>query len=109
VASKPTTLSAQDMIKAMIAGQRDPQVLAGLARRTMKAKHDDLVEALDGMFDDHHGELAALLLDQIAGLDGKITQLGTRIGQAVTAIPAAWASTPTGPPAPRPAPARTPR
>ena len=31
----------------------------------MKAKHDALVQALDGMFDDHHGELAALLLDQI--------------------------------------------
>ncbi len=34
------------MIKAMIAGQRDPEILAGLARRTMKAKHDALVEAL---------------------------------------------------------------
>ena len=28
------------------------------------------------MFDDHHGELAPLLLDQIAGLDGKITPAG---------------------------------
>jgi transposase len=68
VASKLTTVSAQDMIKAMIAGQRDPQVLAGLARTRMRAKHDDLVQALDGMFDDHHGEVAALLLDQIAFL-----------------------------------------
>ena len=69
VASKLTTESAKDMIKAMIAGQRDPRTLAALARTRMKAKHDDLVEALDGMFDDHHGELAALLLDQIAFLD----------------------------------------
>jgi len=90
VASKLTTVSAQDMIKAMIAGQRDPKVLAALARTGMKAKHDDLVAALDGMFDDHHGELAALLLDQIAGLDAKVTQLDARIGQAVTAVPAAW-------------------
>jgi transposase len=90
VASKLTTVSAQDMIKAMIAGQRDPQVLAALARGRMKARHDDLAEALTGMFDDHHGELAALLLDQIAFLDGKIAELTTRIGQAVTAIPAAW-------------------
>jgi transposase len=90
VASKLTTISAQDMIKAMIAGQRNPQVLAALARTGMKAKHDELVEALDGMFDDHHGELAALLLDQIAVLDAKITQLGTRIEQTVTAIPATW-------------------
>jgi hypothetical protein len=62
VASKLTTQSAQDMVKAMIAGQRDPQVLAGLARTRMRARHDDLVEALDGMFDDHHGELARMLL-----------------------------------------------
>jgi transposase len=90
VASKLTTLSAQDMIKAMIAGQRDPEVLAGLARRTMKAKHDALVEALDGMFDDHHGELAALLLDQIAALDATIAQLGARAAELTAAMPAAW-------------------
>ena len=59
VASKLTTESAKDMIKAMIAGERDPRKLAALARTRMKAKHDDLVEALAGMFDDHHGELAA--------------------------------------------------
>jgi transposase len=78
VASKLTTLSAQDMIKAMIAGQRDPQVLAGLARGRMKARHDDLAEALDGMFDDHHGELAQMLLDQIAFLDGQVCELTAR-------------------------------
>jgi transposase len=54
------------MIKAMIGGQCDPRELAALARGWMRAKHDGLVEALPGMFDDHHGELAALLLDQIA-------------------------------------------
>jgi transposase len=96
VASKLTTLSAQDMIKAMIAGQRDPEVLAGLARRTMKAKHDALVEALDGMFDDHHGELAALLLDQIAALDAKIAQLGARAAELTAAMPAAWGIDPDG-------------
>jgi transposase len=90
VASKLTTLSAQDMIRAMIAGQRDPEVLAGLARRTMKNKHDALVEALDGMFDDHHGELAQLLLDQIAGLDAKIAQLGARAAELVAAMPGTW-------------------
>ena len=96
VASKLTTLSAQDMIKAMIAGQRDPEILAGLARRTMKAKHDALVEALDGMFDDHHGELAALLLDQIAALDAKVAQLGARAAELAAAIPEGWGIDPDG-------------
>jgi transposase len=90
VASTLTTLSAQDMIKALIAGERDPQVLAGLARARMKARHDDLVEALDGMFDDHHGELAQLLLDHIAFLGTQIAQLGARAAQLTAAMPAAW-------------------
>jgi transposase len=90
VASKLTTISAQDMIRAMIAGQRDPHQLAGLARGSMKAKHDDLVEALDGIFDDHHGELAGLLLDQITILDAKIAQLGARAAELAGAMPAAW-------------------
>jgi len=90
VASKLTTVSAQDMIKAMIAGQRDPQVLVGLARTRMRAKHDDLVAALDGMFDDHHGELAGMLLDQIAFLDGRIAQLSARAAELTAAMPEAW-------------------
>src|SRR5690242_7669110 len=90
VASKLTTESAKDMIKAMIAGERDPRVLAALARTRMKARHDELVEALDGMFDDHHGELARMLLDQIAFLDERATQLTARITAAVAAMPAAW-------------------
>jgi transposase len=90
VASKLTTESAKDMIKAMIAGERDPRTLAALARTRMKAKHDELVEALDGMFDDHHGELARMLLDQIAFLDERATQLTARITAAVAAMPAAW-------------------
>jgi transposase len=90
VASKLTTESAKDMVKAMIAGERDPRKLADLARTRMRARHDDLVEALDGMFDDHHGELARMLLDQIAFLDERVTRLTARITESVAAIPAAW-------------------
>ena len=53
------------MLEALIAGERDPEVLAGLARGRMRAKHAALVEALTGRFDDHHAELARMLLDQI--------------------------------------------
>jgi hypothetical protein len=60
VDSTLNTLSVRDMLTAMIAGQRDPQVLAGLARGRMKARHGVLVEALAGMFASHHAELALL-------------------------------------------------
>jgi transposase len=96
VASKLTTVSAQDMIQAMIAGERDPGKLADLARTRMRAKHDDLVQALDGMVDDHHGELAGLLLDQIAFLGTRIAQLSARAAELTAAMPEAWGVDPDG-------------
>jgi len=90
VASKLTTRSAQDMITAMIAGERDPQVLAALARTSMKDKHAALVQALDGMFDSHHGELAQLELDQVAFLDTRIAWAEDRITAVLAQVPAAW-------------------
>jgi transposase len=90
VASSLDTVSVRDMLEALIAGERDPQVLAGLARTRMRAKHDALVEALNGRFDDHHAELARMLLDQIDQLDAQIGHLTARIGKLIAAIPAAW-------------------
>jgi transposase len=89
VASKLDTLSVRDMVEALIAGERDPQVLAGLARGRMRVKHAALVEALTGRFDDHHGELARMLLDQIDALTAQIGKLTTRIEELIAAIPAA--------------------
>jgi len=89
VASKLDTLSARDMIEALIAGERDPIALAGLARGKMKAKHAALVQALTGKFDDHHAELARMLLDQIDALSAQIAKLTTRIEELIAAIPAA--------------------
>ena len=79
VASRLDTLSVRDMLEALIAGERDPRRLAGLARGAMKAKHSALVEALTGRFDDHHAELARMLLDQIDTLNAQIATLTTRI------------------------------
>ena len=62
VASTLDTLSTRDMIEALIAGERDPRRLAELARGKMKAKRSELIAALDGRFDEHHGELARMLL-----------------------------------------------
>jgi len=95
VASTIDTLSVRDMIEALIAGERNPRVLAGLARGRMRIKHDALVEALTGRFDDHHAELARMLLDQIDALSAQIDKLTGRIEELIAAIPAAQA--PTGP------------
>jgi hypothetical protein len=88
------------MIAALIAGERDSQVPAGLARTRMKANHDALVEALTGMFDEHHGQIAQLLLDQAACCDTAIARLDILIKEHLAGITAAWgidASGETGP------------
>ena len=74
----------------MIAGETDPQVLAGLARGRMKARHDQLAEALDGMFDSHHGEIARILLDQAAFCDTRIARLDILISEHLAGLSAAW-------------------
>ncbi|MEO3780989.1 transposase [Micromonospora sp. B11E3] len=53
VASTLNSVSTRDMVEALIAGQHDPQALAGLARGRMRRKHTALVEALTGRFDTH--------------------------------------------------------
>jgi transposase len=96
VASRIDTMSVRDMLEALIAGQRDPQVLADLARGKMRAKRAALVEALTGRFDDHHAELARILLAQIDSLTAQIDSLTARIGQLVTELPAAQGVNPDG-------------
>ena len=89
VASTLDTKSVRDMLEALIAGERDPKVLASLARGRMKAKRAALIEALTGRFDDHHAELTRMLLDQIDQLNAQIGRLTTRIEALIAAIPAA--------------------
>ncbi|GAA2845295.1 IS110 family transposase [Actinoplanes cyaneus] len=84
VASSLDTLSARAMIEALIDGERDPRVLAALARGRMRSKNSELIEALTGRFDAHHGELARIMLDQIDALTATIEQLTTRIDELIT-------------------------
>ena len=88
VASTLDTKSTRDMIEALIAGERDPKKLAALARGRMKAKLTDLITALDGRFDAHHGELARILLDQIDALNAQIDTLTGRIEELIAELPA---------------------
>jgi hypothetical protein len=54
-------VSGRDMLAALVAGQRDPKVLARLARRSMRAKITALEEAFTGRFTDHHAFLLATM------------------------------------------------
>jgi transposase len=89
VATDIMGVSGRAMLEALIAGQRDPTVLAELARGRMRGKRGALVQALTGRFDDHHAELARMLLDHIDALGIQIDLLTSRIQELIGAIPAA--------------------
>ena len=89
MASSLDTKSVRDMLEALIAGERDPKVLAGLARGRMKAKYAALIEALTGKFDDHHAELARMLLDQFRRPQRPDRQAHLPDRELIAAIPAA--------------------
>jgi transposase len=57
----------------------------------MRGKRGALVQALTGRFDDHHAELARMLLDHYDTLTAQIDRLTVRIQELIGAIPAAQA------------------
>jgi transposase len=79
VASDILGVSGRDMLDALVAGERNPEVLAELARRRMRSKIPQLREALRGRFSDHHAMLIGLSLDHIRHLEAAIDALDARI------------------------------
>lgn len=81
VASDTFGVSGRLMLDALVAGEREPVVLAGLARGVLRNKIEDLRLALAGRFTAHHGQLIALHLERIDHLDQMLTQVQDKIGQ----------------------------
>jgi transposase len=89
--------SARAMLDALIDGERDPFVLAELARTRMRPKIAELRLALEGGFDDHHALMLRLHLqhvDQLTaaidGLDGEVDRVIAPFGEQrrrLTTIP----------------------
>jgi transposase len=76
-------VSGRAMLAALVAGQRDPHALAGLARGSLRGKTGVLRQALTGHFTDHHGFLLAMMLDRVDALSAQIGQLSARIEAAI--------------------------
>jgi transposase len=91
VASDIFGASGRDMLAALIAGQRDPRVLAQFARGRMRGKLTDLEEAFTGRFSDHHAFLLAKMLDRIDQVSLDIADLDERIDTELAPFAAAAA------------------
>jgi transposase len=78
-------VSSRAMLTALVAGERDPVILASLARGTLVRKRAQLADALTGYFTDHHAFLLDQLLHQIDALGDLVTTCDARITAANTA------------------------
>ena len=83
VASNIVGVSGRAMLEALIAGERDPVVLAELAKQRLRHKIPALTEALRGRFSEHHAFMARLYLDRIDAHAADIARLDARIEEAI--------------------------
>jgi transposase len=76
-------LSGRKMIEALIAGESDPERLAQLAHRRIKATPEALREALRGRVTRHHRFLLRLHLQQIDAIDIVISDIDREVDALV--------------------------
>ena len=84
-------LSGRRMIEALIAGETDPEALAALAHRRIKATPDELEAALRGRVTRRHRFLLRLHLQQIDAIDAAIDQIDQEVDTDVEPFRAAIA------------------
>jgi transposase len=83
VASDVFGVSGRAMLAALVAGERDPKVLARMARTRMRAKTAQLEEAFVGRFSDHHAFLLQTMLGRIDQASADIAELDRKIDEAI--------------------------
>jgi transposase len=74
-------VSGRDMLAALAAGERNPKMLAQLARRSMRKKIAVLEEAFTGHFTGHHAFLLATMLSRVDAISADIAILDAQIAE----------------------------
>jgi transposase len=77
------------MLAALVAGERDPKVLAELARTRLRAKRGLLEEAFVGRFGDHHAFLLGAMLGRVDQASADIAELDRRVEAEIVPFAAA--------------------
>lgn len=83
VASELLGKSGRDMLDALVAGTRDPEVLAELARGRLRTKIPALGKALTGRFGPTHALVVGEILAHIDYLEEAIGRVSTRIEEVI--------------------------
>jgi transposase len=76
-------VSGREMLTALLAGERDPKILAQMARARMRAKIPLLEQAFVGRVTDHHAFLLRTMLARIDQADEDIAALDARIEELI--------------------------
>ena len=79
-------VSGRDMMAALVAGERNPKVLAQLARRTLRKKITLLEEAFTGRFTDHHAFLLGKMLARVDAISTDVAALDARIEEQIAPL-----------------------
>jgi transposase len=86
VASDIFGVSGREMLAALLAGQRDPKVLAQSAKGRMRAKIPLLEEAFVANFTAHHAFLLRTMLTRIDEASADIAAVDTRIEELIVSF-----------------------
>jgi len=81
VATDITGVSGRAILQALLDGQQDPQRLAELARGRLRNKRDELAQAVQGTFREHHRFLLQSQLRQLDFYDSQIGELDQEIAR----------------------------
>jgi hypothetical protein len=76
-------VSGRAMLAALVRGERDPHMLAELAKGRLRTKLPQLRQALRGRFRDHHALLVRLALGHLEHLEGTIATLDRRVDEVM--------------------------
>jgi transposase len=87
VASDVQGVSAQAILRTLLAGQEDPAQLAQLARGQLQKKQAALAQALDGRVRPHHRFMLAQLLSHLDFLDDQVWKLERQIEARLKQLP----------------------
>ena len=83
VVTKIQGVSARKMLEALVNAETDAAAMADLAQGRMRAKIDQLTEALTGRFNDHHRFMVTFRLQRIDQTNADIAQLDRRIDELI--------------------------
>src|SRR5439155_1686988 len=87
VASDVFGVSGRAMLRALMKGEKDPEVLADLSKRALRNKIPQLRRALDGQVTEHHRSLLTGHWNRMEFLERQIADFEKQIAERIKSTP----------------------